>query len=292
MKLITFECPYCSAQLQINSELKQAQCNYCGKSFVLENELENSFQSGYEFEQGRQAAQNDSVEDLAEKVGALIKPLRERKKLLADEKRLKSEINNLRRREMAASSSFGRIFPYITSGAIVMLGIALAITSKSWLILLLSIVGAGVYYISSYSQRKSLISQLPEKLEKYDSVCGQLNAIEENYDFDIIPPDYRRDEPLNFIYRALSNQRVASIRDAINLYEEEKYREEMKAMQERQIEAQNRQAKVQERQLELQRQQLEEEKANKPGGLTMDGVLTAGSLIATGITIAKALKKK
>lgn len=292
MKLITLECPYCSAQLQINSELKQAQCNYCGKKFIIENELENSFQAGYEFEQGRKAAQNDSLEDLAEKIGNLIQQIRIRKRLYDDEKCLKAEINSLRRKEKSAASPFGLVFPFIMTGAISILGVILAIASKSWILFFIGIIAAIAFYSASYSERKSIITQMPKKLQKYNDICNKLKEIEENYDFDMIPPDYQEEETMEYIYNVIRNQRALSVRDAITLYEEEKYREEMKEIQERQIEVQNRQARVQEEQLELQRQQLEEEKTNKKGGLTMDGVLTAGSLIATGITIAKALKKK
>ena len=30
MKLIALECPKCNAQLEVNEELSQATCNYCG----------------------------------------------------------------------------------------------------------------------------------------------------------------------------------------------------------------------------------------------------------------------
>ena len=158
----------------------------------------------------------------------------------------------------------------------------------------MSLIGAVVYYFSSMSMRKNIAKTLPEKLEKYNTICRQLKEIDENYDFSIIPPDYRSDEALNYLYKALSNQRALSIHDAINLYEEEKYREEMKKLQREQIEAQKNQTKEMKRlhneQLELQREQMEMEENKR--GLTMDGVLAAGSVVAAGITIAKALRRK
>lgn len=40
MKLISLACPNCHAQLQVNQELKQASCNYCGYSFLIDLRLQ------------------------------------------------------------------------------------------------------------------------------------------------------------------------------------------------------------------------------------------------------------
>ncbi len=38
MRLVELECPNCGAMLQVDKELKECACNYCGHVFVLDNE--------------------------------------------------------------------------------------------------------------------------------------------------------------------------------------------------------------------------------------------------------------
>ena len=65
MHLIDTNCPHCNAHLQVDRELKQATCEYCGATFLLEEEvkrvqLENAERAGYDFEKGRQKAQEEA----------------------------------------------------------------------------------------------------------------------------------------------------------------------------------------------------------------------------------------
>lgn len=62
MKLITLRCPNCNSQLEVNGELTQATCNYCGATILIDDEVNkvkfvNTKEAGYEFEKGRQQAQ-------------------------------------------------------------------------------------------------------------------------------------------------------------------------------------------------------------------------------------------
>ena len=61
MKLVDIKCPNCGQQIQINSDLKNGMCNYCGSQFLIDEQLqkvdlENARDAGYEFERGRQKA--------------------------------------------------------------------------------------------------------------------------------------------------------------------------------------------------------------------------------------------
>jgi len=38
MKLISLKCPTCNANLEINSELENVTCNYCGSKIIIEDE--------------------------------------------------------------------------------------------------------------------------------------------------------------------------------------------------------------------------------------------------------------
>lgn len=60
MKLVDISCPSCGATLQVNEGSKSVNCSYCGKTFLLDDEIKrvehtvkNAEQAGYEFEKGR-----------------------------------------------------------------------------------------------------------------------------------------------------------------------------------------------------------------------------------------------
>ena len=62
MKLIDTTCPHCGAQMQINTEQRQAKCEHCGATLLIDDEAEhvrydNAEEAGYNFEKGRQRAQ-------------------------------------------------------------------------------------------------------------------------------------------------------------------------------------------------------------------------------------------
>ena len=73
MRLIDLKCPHCGADLQVNADLPQCVCNYCGTSFVVDEEtkksdvqIKNAYQFGYEQELGRQEALKKQQEEIAE----------------------------------------------------------------------------------------------------------------------------------------------------------------------------------------------------------------------------------
>lgn len=68
MKLIDLKCPYCGADLKVDSTLKEVVCEYCDSRFAVDDEVQhvqydNSEQAGYEFEKGRQRAKTERRED-------------------------------------------------------------------------------------------------------------------------------------------------------------------------------------------------------------------------------------
>ena len=65
MKLIDMTCPHCGGVLKINPDNRICSCNYCGAKLILDNEtlhlqFDNAFESGYQFEKGRQRAQAEA----------------------------------------------------------------------------------------------------------------------------------------------------------------------------------------------------------------------------------------
>ena len=64
MKLIDTTCPKCGANLKIDSDRKQAFCEYCGAQILIDDDvhhfqIDNAESAGYEFEKGRQRAQSE-----------------------------------------------------------------------------------------------------------------------------------------------------------------------------------------------------------------------------------------
>ena len=66
MKLVNFTCPGCGAQLNVDADLKQATCQFCGITFPIDDEAQHvkfdgAEQAGYDFEKGRQRAQQEQI---------------------------------------------------------------------------------------------------------------------------------------------------------------------------------------------------------------------------------------
>lgn len=67
MKITSLVCPNCGAKLQVDSDEKNLTCQYCGNALYLDDEIthveiDNSEQAGYDFEKGRQRAQNEQIQ--------------------------------------------------------------------------------------------------------------------------------------------------------------------------------------------------------------------------------------
>lgn len=64
MKLIDTICPHCGTALKVNMERGFCFCEYCGAKLLIDDEAvhiqyDNAEQAGYEFEKGRQRAQEE-----------------------------------------------------------------------------------------------------------------------------------------------------------------------------------------------------------------------------------------
>ena len=65
MKLVDTTCRSCGAALHIDADRKRAFCAYCGAQLLIDDEvrhlrIDNAETMGYEFEKGRQRAQNEA----------------------------------------------------------------------------------------------------------------------------------------------------------------------------------------------------------------------------------------
>lgn len=64
MKLIDLTCPKCGAQLKVDASKQQVYCQYCGARLLVDDEIrgyriDNAEDMGYQFEKGRQRAQQE-----------------------------------------------------------------------------------------------------------------------------------------------------------------------------------------------------------------------------------------
>lgn len=70
MQLITLKCPTCNANIEVNSELTQGTCNYCGATFLIDDEVKKrnqlSEEEGFNFEKGRIRAQKEEEQRVAQ----------------------------------------------------------------------------------------------------------------------------------------------------------------------------------------------------------------------------------
>lgn len=62
MKFIDTTCPHCGGKLTVGSNSKHAQCDFCGATLLIDDEInhiqyDNAEDAGYNFEKGRQKAQ-------------------------------------------------------------------------------------------------------------------------------------------------------------------------------------------------------------------------------------------
>lgn len=65
MKLVDTICPYCGSALKIDPSNNSATCEYCGATLLIDDEVrhiqyDNAEEAGYQFEKGRQRAQNEA----------------------------------------------------------------------------------------------------------------------------------------------------------------------------------------------------------------------------------------
>ena len=64
MRIVDMTCPRCGAALKVNIERGFCYCEYCGAKLLIDDEgvhvqYDNAEQAGYEFDKGRQRAQEE-----------------------------------------------------------------------------------------------------------------------------------------------------------------------------------------------------------------------------------------
>lgn len=296
--IISLNCPHCKAPLQVNAELSRATCEYCGNSFVLEDEVKKSHEAGLAYERGRMAAANLSAGEAAEKVARLRRPIKELNRISEERRTIDFKLRQGEARIKELNKKTIPVLLWLGGGFSVFLGILfmsfLRIGGGGLLtgLILLGVFALSAHLYKVYAEKKSM--KVEEEMSALESRKQELGAkrqkiLKEN-DVAFIPEKYRSMDAMNYFYDALSSMRAVSLQQAISLYEEELHRRNMIAMQEEQIRLQQMQIEAQKEQtktLKEQQQQLKEMEENRREENTRDvvgGII--GSVVSAGIGIA------
>ncbi len=257
MNLIEMKCPGCGADLQINPILKSAQCNYCGKQFIVEQEHQQGFvdgadarEKGFEFERGRNDAQNAGADPaLLGQISALIEGVRQREALAAETNAAYDKLKQTIAKADECSSP---------KAVLKMLGIAalafLIVSSITHAIIGFP-AGVGVFVLCLMQNKKkseALENEVKASRKEWEILNYRLTESQQQADYSLVPASYQDLSSLQFIYNALFNKRALTIPDAINLYENYKHQKQMEYMQQQQLELQRQNAALQMEQIKLQ----------------------------------------
>lgn len=249
MKLITLSCPKCNAQLQINQELTHAICNYCGYHFLIDDEakkvdiqVRNAREVGREFEYGRRSAGSNI--ELANEVAAVKEPLARLNELAPQGNRLHVALEKYTKKVESDKSTFGKILPWIWFSCVFIFFFAAGLSGDNGLgssfgsALFCGLLAIGITFLVQIGHKNSMNRYANALKRVNDEIDVQKNALQ-GHDIDIIPPDYRYRQAMDFFYSALRNQRAMTMQEAVNLYEDYLHKNRVEAMQAEQIQKLN-----------------------------------------------------
>ena len=241
MKLVSTACPNCGAKLQLNTDLRQASCDYCGHSFLIDDEVkrvslevQNGQQLGRDLEIGRRSVRGANVE-LAREVYDLIEPLstltENQEKVARLERSLKTEESRASGAKIA-TIAVPAVLLFIYIGSYIQ-GNKSFEPSDLQVFIFFTAIPAFIwgYSVLNIRSRNKSIERAKEDLD------NSIKALQ-GHDIEIIPPSYRHRQALTFFYDALYNQRAMTIQESVNLYDRWLRDNRMEAMQRAQLNAQ------------------------------------------------------
>ena len=170
-----------------------------------------------------------------------------------------------------------------------------------WLVSLLAMSGVFANLISKNAGKmaeKKLNDHNKNAAVHNESVDKQIAVAEENcnvirneiagYDLSWYPPDYFYSDAAESFARYLRNQRANSLGEAVNLYEEEKYRNEMTDLQRQQLTAAWTQCILQAQTINAiyTEGQMTRDAINTQGQMTRDAINTQGQMTRNSINSA------
>lgn len=281
MELDTIKCPACGANVHFKLGKSKAICEYCGSTVVSED----------------YNSRDDAVE-LADSINNLIESLEDRDICKSKLRSAKIRYNDtVKRYKDLQLNKMREVYKYPAYGALAAVFFFwLIFAGDSWWYLLLAIgAGALVYPLYKYSAAKyeSNLKRMRGILQGYKNNIAdyqnELDEIDENTDFSIVPERYLNADALRFIADALSNGEAYDLHQAMAQYNAEcKRREEHESLK---------------AQLAAQKRQLDQIQANKKSDKksddsdieemedTLKAVAATGAALYTGYKIIKAITR-
>lgn len=134
------------------------------------------------------------------------------------------------------------------------------------LVIALSFIADAKYFTPKREQKAELYynKSMPQLLQNKSAVEEELKKLYSSKEakdmMEFIPDKYQSVHAANFIYEAVDNQRADTLKEALNLYEEDSHRTRMETMQKEQIETARESLKKQREVLDTQRELLDEAK--------------------------------
>ena len=291
MKIISLECPCCKAQLQVNSELKQAACNYCGQMFQLEEEKDNR-QMTFDNERDRLDAADAIAMETAEKIRSLIEPLEELERIKEKKEMLSASLAQQKEKLEKLNGSLVRKILWGSAAGIVGIGILLLIGGGVPAFFVTLLLGTGLVLLEFLwrKYRPVLLAGMVEKKEKTEAEIAianeQIQTIRREHDLSYIPERYRTPEIMRFLCDALESKRVTTLQQAINLYEDELRHRQMYEMQQEQLRIQQEQLRTQQEQVATL-QEMEENRKEDAKNQILGTVLSVGIGAVVGHGLSK-----
>lgn len=237
MRMTEIKCPNCDANLQIDSSLKYAFCQYCGTKVAMEatetyNQYEQPVASRLVIETlGMLAEEIPNREALTKRYSIVHKQI----------EFLQKNLKRLEKYEYKTGYLIGLIVSCIFVAVLfVAIGNIENPPSILSLLMLLSMASTGVfaYIYSQCSTKKNSAIRLEKDLKEEEQLkmaIDRVNAAIDHADEELLPPMYRDTASIIFIYNALVNQRATTVKEAINLYEQDKQNKKMEELQTQQL---------------------------------------------------------
>ncbi len=314
MKIVQLKCPGCNALIEANSDLNSFVCNYCGSSFLIDDErvridFVDGEKTGHDMERGRMRAHNEGADPhIIETVHALIEPLGQYPELMTKQDSLRRSVSSNSKKVNFINSIVFNYVHYVICGIVAFLGILImcgngfSLGGVLWTLILSGLSLLGSWLLVKY-KRKTFADALEKSAGELRQVVKNLadnQTIIDKYDVEVIPEDYRYREAMTFIYKALKNKRAMSMMQAINLYEEDVYRKEQRRLQERQIEMQQKQVEMQQKQIRISQRSLDmhsrqvdlQQESNDLQRKRRGDFITAGIVAGIGSGIVKGIIRK
>ena len=260
MKLIDLTCPGCGAVIKVNSELSRGLCNFCGKEFIVDDEIQkievaNGKKLGYEQEQGRQEAVEEKREELLKKISASMDSIKQlnraREVYLSEKQRCTKQIVTIDKSVKIAGAITGTITGACAAGIILFCGSIMNNDTRLLsLFFFLLFFGIG-YLLTWYNSSVHGIGRTITVKEEPSQECIRLEQQYKNKEKEVadkiefIPVDYRTTDAVENFYKYILNRRADDLRQAMNLYEEELHRRRLESTQQAILKENETQTKIQ-----------------------------------------------